>query len=115
MNMLRKIRQAFAARLSPVGPPVRVSSNGFSVSGRVVAWIDIREITACKIDLLTIDEVRFSFSIASGQNVTVSEEQEGFDELMNRLVAAFPSVAGWQSKVISGPFAGNEAVLYLRS
>ena len=115
MRVFSKIRQAFRARAIPVDPPILVSSTGFAISGHFVPWLDIQEISAYKIDLLTTDEVRFSLSISSGLDVTVSEEQAGFGGLTKHLAAVFPSIAGWQNKVINPAFARNQTVLYRRT
>ena len=96
-------------------PPILLSPKGFSTSGRFVSWQDIQEIAAYKIDLLTVDEVRFSFAVSSGQALVVSEEQRGFSELVSSLALEFPSVADWESKVINPAFAGNHIVLYRRT
>ena len=45
----------------------------------------------------------------------VSEEQAGFNELTSSLVAAFPSIAGWQSQITNPAFARNYTVLYRRT
>ena len=115
MRVFSKIRQAFRSRAVSVNPPILVSPTGFTISGHFVSWLDIREISAYKIDLVTTDEVRFSLSISSGQDVMVSEEQAGFNELTSSLVAAFPSIAGWQSQITNPAFARNYTVLYRRT
>ena len=114
MRIFSKIRQAFRAQALSGGPPICVSPTGFTISGHFVSWRDIQEISAYKIDLLTTDEVRFSLSISSKQDVTVSEEQTGFNEFVTSLIAAFPSVSGWQTQIVNPTFAPNYTVLYRR-
>ena len=114
VRIFSNIRQAFRANALSGDPPISVSPTGFTISGHFVSWRDIQEISAYKIDLLTTDEVRFSLSISSKQDVTVSEEQTGFNEFVTSLVAAFPSVSGWQTQIVNPAFAPNYTVLYRR-
>jgi hypothetical protein len=115
LGFFSRVRKVFRARASPADPPISVSVDGFAVSGRSISWHDIQEISAYKIDLFTVDEVRFSLSVSSGPDVVVSEEQHGFSELVTSLALQFPSVAGWERKVIHPAFARNQTMLYRRT
>jgi len=76
-------------------------------------WSEILEIRAFKRDLFTVDQVRFTF-LMNGQWADVWEEQPGFTELVTQLETRFPSVVGWESKIMHPAFARNETVLYKR-
>ena len=75
-------------------------------------WDDIIEIRAYKLDFLTTDEVRFSLSLRDGTVFEMSEEQPGFAAFIEALKARFPTVQGWESRVIKPAFATNMTVLY---
>ena len=72
------------------------------------------EVSAYKLDLMTIDEVRFDFTLLDGTVVTVSEEQSAFRAVVDSAQTEFPGVAGWRNRIIKPAFARNETVLYRR-
>lgn len=92
-----------------------LTPEGFTTSGQFVSWSEIQEISAYKLDLLVTDEVRFIFSLDSCDKFEISEEQEGFSSLVAALTEQFPSIIGWQSKVILPAFKDNNSVLYRRT
>ena len=97
-------------------PSISVSDTGFSVEDAHIYWAEIREIVAFKVDLLTVDDVRFAFRFQSGADdawFEVSEEQPGFADLVAELESRFPSVRGWRARVIKPAFAANRIQLYL--
>src|SRR5262245_16284422 len=113
--MLTRIKQLLG-RNRRSDPAITIDSDGFGYEtskGEMcrIPWNDIQEIRAYKLDLLTVDEVRFAFQM-DGWWADVSEEQPGFDRLVKQLEQRFPSVAGWQERVIKPAFAPNETILY---
>ena len=96
--------------------PLRVTPSGFvcddSTASHGIEWNDIVEICAFKIDLFSFDEVRFSLSLRNGTDIELSEQQPGFRELVAALKARFPTVEGWENRVIQPPFETNMTVLY---
>lgn len=117
MKWVRKMVDFFKRRSMPKDPPVSVDQSGFSFTPQDghecrVRWSDIHEIRAFKLDLLTWDEVRFTFRVAPDLWIDISEEQAGFDDLVTELESRFPTVRGWQAAVIKPDFTRNETVLY---
>ena len=98
---------------------ISLSEDGFefenSNSVCHVRWKEIQEICAYKLDLLTTDEVRFSFRTNENAWIEISEEQPGFEELCAILELRFPAVKGWQQQVIKAAFSENRTVLYVRT
>ena len=90
-----------------------LTPEGFTTSGQFVSWSEIQEISAYKLDLLVTDEVRFIFSLDSCDKFEISEEQEGFSSLVAALTEQFPSIIGWQSKVILPAFKDAEFLFIL--
>jgi hypothetical protein len=115
VKLLSKIRQHLDRRAIASSPPISVSANGFSVESSFVTWADIQGIRAYKRDLITTDEVCFVFALKSGLELTVTEEQPGFKELVVSLSQEFPSTVGWRSHVIKPAFAPNHTVLFRRT
>ena len=77
-----------------------------------VAWQTIIEIRAFKSDLFTVDEVVFVLTTDTGKRIALTEEQPEFTPFIAALESHFPSVSGWEAKVIQPPFARNETILY---
>ena len=87
----------------------------FTSCGINVPWVCVEQVKAFKLDLGTTDEVWFVFVLSSGTTVEISEEQPGFDVVLNEAQHHLPSLSGWQSKVIKPAFKRNEATLFQRS
>ncbi len=75
-------------------------------------WASVRRVSAYKVDLFIVDEIRVEFLMHDGAVRVVTEEDAGFETLMDQLVRRFPSTSGWQSKVLQPPFASQRTVLY---
>lgn len=81
----------------------------------VINWLEIAEIIAYKVDLMTYDEVRLDIK-CSGQILTIDEESENWDKLCSRLSLLFPMIdIKWLGKVIQQPFKANRTILYQNS
>lgn len=115
MELLRTIKSLLKLEATEPLPPISLNAEGFTTSGQFAPWSEIQEISAFKLDRLTTDEVRFTFTLNSGVTILASEEQPGFPELVVALERHFPSVAGWQSRVIPPAFKANSSVLYRRT
>jgi hypothetical protein len=109
-TLVKKLRD----RQHPQEPPITLTNEGFSSQGTDVKWVDITEIRALKLDLLTWDEVRLVVALASGGFIEVSEEQPGFSALVAAIEKQFPSAVGWREQVIKPAFARNETVLFAK-
>ncbi len=48
----------------------------------------------------------------NGSDFEMSEQQRGFREIVAALKARFPTVEGWENRVIQPPFETNMTVLY---
>ena len=92
MSILSKITDALTAK-RPGEPSIALLDQGFSIGDLSVDWDLVRQIRVYKLDLLTVDEIRLIFSMASGDSIEVSEEQPGFSELVAAMAARFPCTA----------------------
>ena len=115
--MFTRSRSWWQARQPLPDPPTTTNDEGFSFtsdSGEEcrVRWEDVLEIRAFKFDLFTMDEVRFSFKVESGLWVDVSEDQPGFRTMVESLQSRYPSVVGWEARVIKPAFVRKETVLF---
>ena len=95
--------------------PIQLHGAGFSVGSVTVAWSDVSEISAYKLDRLTTDEAVLEFVVGLGERVGDSEEQAGFGALEAAITSAFPSTAIWRTLVLQPAFARNYTVLYRRT
>ena len=92
------------------------SPDGFSVVlnefVRKITWSEIEEITAYKRDLLTVDQI-FLDIILKDTYITVTEDQNGWEEFLTKLANQFPSIdKGWSAKLALPAFETNPAPLY---
>ena len=78
----------------------------------IVARNDVIEIRAFKIDLFTVDEVRFAVSLRDGTDFELSEEHPAFGAFVDALKVRFPAIEGWENRVIQPAFATNMTVLF---
>jgi hypothetical protein len=77
-------------------------------------WTDIERITAHKLDLFTIDEIRIDIFSGEGK-ITFSESIPGWHRLLTQLKTIFPSIPeNWDGEITQPPFATNFRVLYER-
>ncbi len=95
-------------------PSIVVTAFGFTAGLDFVAWQAVSEIQGYKVDLLTTDEAFLQFTW-NGHVVHVSEEQPGFEQLEQAMIAVFPSTANWRDKVLLPAFEECASLLYRRS
>ena len=115
MGMLQTMKSFLPKPAQPVHPDLAFDDTGFSSNGKPswrAAWSEVRRITAYKIDLFTVDEIRVEFALQSGDALVIAEESPGFEALMLELVQRFPSATGWHGKVVQPAFASRVTVLY---
>ncbi len=93
---------------------IALASDGFCAGRERMRWAEVVQVRAFKIDLLTVDEVRFVFVSNSGLAIEISEEQAGFDALLSAAMIYLPSLSGWQRRIVAPAFARNETVLFQR-
>jgi len=115
MSIVEKFISIFGRKPKINNLPISLSADGFNIKGTNIQWNEVTEITAYKIDLITTDSVRIRLNLSSQTLVVLDEDQPGFEAFVSKLEELFPSVKGWQSKVIQPAFARNETQLYRRA
>lgn len=79
-----------------------------------VEWEKISKITAYKIDLFTIDQIRFDIQHAN-QTVTATEYFQGWEDFLEKLYENLPEIdREWFQKVAHPTFETNETEIYSR-
>ena len=95
---------------------LKLNNEGFSFvsNGELieVQWNKVTQIKSWKNDLLTTDEVMFSFTLSKAVEIHISEEQEGFNIIISEAEIKFPSIKNWHEKVINPAFQRNESILF---
>ena len=115
MSLLQTITSLLRQPAEPAEPIVHFDNAGFSCDGESpwrATWLEVKRITAYKIDRLTVDEIRVDFALRDGSTRVLTEESPGFDELMLELARRFPTVSGWRDRVVQPAFATSISVLY---
>lgn len=82
-----------------------------------VAWEEVERVFTYKLDCFTYDTIWLAFEVRGRESpLHVSEEAEGFDELLAATNRAFPSInPEWYFDVMTPAFAPNFTVLYERT
>jgi hypothetical protein len=122
MSLWSRAKSVFQRPSDATTHVVHVSSDGFKVCARGSAspeasmrWDEVICVRTYKLDLFTVDCICLLFERAGAAPVQVSEEWEGFVELMERMRERFPSIpSDWYMKVMQPAFERNETVLYER-
>ena len=114
LNLKKLFRRKYRA---PALPEINIDKKGFFFtikSGEEIRvdWGSISEIRSWKNDLFAVDEVMFGYRVSTTNVIEISEEQVGFDKVIEETERRFKSVQGWESKIIQPPFQTNETVLY---
>jgi hypothetical protein len=92
---------------------VRLDVNGFCLRGREVHWDTIRAIATHKRDLYIYDDICLAFQTETELWVEVSEEEPGFQLLVDEVERRFPSVPkDWFTAVMLPAFEPNYRVLW---
>ena len=79
-----------------------------------ILWGQVERVVAQKTDNFTWDTIWLTFEISSGGSVSVPEEANGWDELVDVLPSklAVPGRADWWPRVAHSAFAANITQLY---
>ncbi|GAB2615336.1 hypothetical protein GCM10027191_09060 [Novilysobacter erysipheiresistens] len=115
VDTLRRLKYFLMRRAAASPQSIGLHGSGFSVGNANVAWSDVSEITAYKLDRLTTDEAILEFAFGSGERVAVGEDQPGFGALETAMTSVFPAAAAWRALVLQPAFARNYTVLYRRT
>lgn len=102
-----------------IEPLILIYTHGFQVFHKQkplwgLLWSDIKEIIAYKVDLFTIDDVRFGFrTTGKDEYYIISEDYTGFLELEKALTINLPRFDNtWRETVILPAFATNLCTIY---
>lgn len=98
------------------GAEILHKENGFIYSSgkinRLFIWEDIIKITAYKVDLITIDEVRLDILDNNG-SITIGEEHNFWGNFIIKLSEQYSEIdTKWFSKIVKPTFENNETILY---
>ena len=119
-----KAFKAFEARRQR--PSIRCDDAGFGVTldpdrpdliEPLLAWAEVRRVTALKRDLSRVDLICLQFEGMKGQVYEVHEEMVGWHEMITILPQHLPGClteGEMLAKVMDPPFAVNETVLFRR-
>ena len=120
MHLWSRIRSLFKRKREP-DPLVRVVDGGFDLVSSLnegvvgyVRWSQVKRIQTYKVDLLTTDCICLLFEFCDGKPpVQVSEEWQGFSELITPMSMGFPSISKtWYLEVMSPAFERKQKILY---
>lgn len=123
--MMKTLNSFFPRRRGkPADAParVRVSEDGFAVtltdgSSEEVRWAEVERVFAYKVDCFVYDMIWLAFERAGRETVLqISEEAEGFVDLMLAMNKAFPGIdQEWYQKVMLPAFAENLTLIFERA
>lgn len=94
---------------------IDVSETHVVVGAVSVTWSDIGVVSAYKLDLLTIDEIRVLVGFGNPEKVLeLSEEQEGFEPFIRAAEAKLSFPDGWWEHLTTPAFERSKATLFRR-
>lgn len=107
-------------RYLPAGKYGRVRLNEHGIEfmghdGKRSAWpcSSVVRIEAFKHDLFGYDEITLAVVDTAGGTLLISEEDDGYEALLQQLPGLFPGIrTDWYSVVVQPPFAENRTVLW---
>jgi hypothetical protein len=121
-SLWSRARAAFGTGPALPGPnrTLTLTATGFEVAddltGRaeaVARWDEITRIRTYKVDLVTTDCICLLFERAAAEPLQVSEEWNGFVDLMEMMRERFPTIpSDWYEAVMQPPFERNETTLF---
>jgi hypothetical protein len=80
-----------------------------------VIWDDVEQIQAFKRDLGVVDDIRIAYQLRSGSWVEVSEDLDGYKEMLEAIDDRFHGIdKEWWPKVAFPAFATNLTTLWSR-
>lgn len=100
-------------------PCIQLEDDGIVlVDGRSIwrlSWAAISRVTARKYDLLTTDALGLAITMADGRTYDVTEDVEGYGDLLQEMHRRFPEISpGWEKEVMIPAFQANERIIYNR-
>lgn len=99
-------------------PSVILTDDGFAICSEQgeltnVRWVDVVEIIAFKVDLLTSDRILLGFRVDdSGDYYQVDEEWPNYQNLVNEVESRFDVQPDWWRTVAFPAFATNLTTLW---
>jgi hypothetical protein len=117
MGRISKRKNTIMSLISVTDAGILITSaspNGDSTI-EIINWANIEEVTAYKRDCYGVDLM--CLAIGGAQNFEITEEMQGWDELLNRAPDFLP---GWRSKIdwyrgVTLPaFNANRTVIFSR-
>jgi hypothetical protein len=103
---------------------IRLERSGFSVAGGdghavKVAWDQVLEVRAFRMDLIARDLLCLAIGLGTGpvpvRSIQIHEDMPGWYRLLDELPAHLPGfVRGWWSEVSVQAFSPNERLLFRR-
>jgi hypothetical protein len=122
MTLLSRIKSmisgVYAVPDAPAGPAcdIELTDDGFKHGDRMLHWATVIRIRTYKLDLVTIDCICLEFELDGEPPLEVTEESNGFNDLMDELLVAFPAIpADWYAAVMQPAFERNETLLFERA
>lgn len=115
--MLQKVMSLFRKRPKTA---VQLQDRGFvkvvGASSREIRWSEIDEVLGYKWDAITRDMIVIRFTLVGDVDwVEVTDEEDGFSDLMDALVQKLPAMAAdWFERLGQPPFAENRTILFKR-
>ena len=119
MNILSKIKPLFCRK-----PEVKaISSDEIGVFTQkeknktlLLKWEQVKRIAVYKEDEFTTDLICIEYSLAEDTLVTIHEELEGYDSVVQRMHLHFEDIEkDWYSKIVQPAFERNYRVIYEKS
>jgi len=96
------------------GPAIEFSHTCFCAGGTSVGWSAVHSIHGCKLDLVTVDEIRILVAYDGGHTLELSEEQDGYESFVAKAEQMYRFPEGWWSLLAHPAFALNEMTLFRR-
>ena len=101
-------------------PTIELTPNGFVVTGQengfTIAWSDVTEIFAFKIDLFSYDAIRLGFAASEDDTFyEVDESWPGYEALVSGIKRRFKVDEGWWKKVAFPAFEECRTTLWKHS
>jgi hypothetical protein len=80
-----------------------------------ISWAEVSRLTARKYDFVTTDALGLTITVAGGQIYEVTEDVDGYIDLVREICARFPEVSpGWEREIVLPAFQTNERIIYER-
>ena len=119
MNILLKIKsilnrksQAEIVSADEVG----IFSESGNIKTRLLKWDRVNRIAVYKKDEFTTDLICIEFGLPENMVVTLHEELEGYNSVVQAMHLQFEGIEkDWYSKIVQPPFERNYRVIYEKS